>query len=122
MKRLLTILTLILTTLVLGCVAYANTPGSHSVSLTWVDADTSVVSYNIYKGTATGVCSGTPTPYATGVTAKSYTDASVVAGTTYFYAVSALNGQGGESACSAEAQAAVPNSPTTPTGLQGQGH
>src|SRR6266571_3132848 len=77
--------------------------GAHSVSLTWSDSDGTVVSYNIYRGNQTGVCLGTPTPYANSAT-KSYTDTAVVSGTTYVYAVSALNGTGGESACSSEAQ------------------
>lgn len=103
--------------LLLVTLAFANTPGKHSVSLTWVDSDASVVGYNIYRGLATGVCSGTPTPYASS-TSKSYVDASVTAGTTYFYAVSAVNGTGSESACSAEAQASVPSFPASPSNLQ----
>lgn len=102
--------------------AFANTPGQHSVVLTWIDADTTVVSYNVYRGLAAGVCSGTPTPYATGVTAKTYTDTAVTAGTTYVYAVSAVNGAGAESACSTEAQAAVPQTPATPNGLTAVAH
>lgn len=104
--------------LLLSAVAWAA-PGSHSVALTWADGDGTVVSYNVYRGTATGVCSGSPTPFAKGIVLKSYTDSSVTAGTTYFYAVSALNSAGGESACSAEAQATVPSSPAPPTNLQG---
>lgn len=99
--------------------ASANTPGQHSVSLNWQDSDGTIVSYNVYRGTAPGVCSGTPTPYATSAS-KSYVDSSVTAGTQYTYAVSGVNAAGGESACSAEAQVAVPSSPQTPTGLQGQ--
>lgn len=109
MKRL--ILLLLLSTL-----ALANTPGQHSVSLTWSETDTTVVSYNVYRGTATGVCSGTPTPY-TSSTVKSYTDTAVTQGTTYVYAVSALNSAGVESACSPEASATIPQGPTPPSGL-----
>jgi fibronectin type 3 domain-containing protein len=93
----------------------ATTPGKHTVVLTWSESTTGVT-FNVYRGTSSGVCSGTPTPYATGVTLLTYTDTSVVEGTTYFYAVSAV--KGGESACSSEAQASVPISPAPPTNLQ----
>jgi len=107
---------LILILILLGT-AWANTPGKHSVSLTWTETGCPTCTFNVYRGTATGVCLGTPTPYATGVTTTSYIDTAVTGGTTYFYAVSAVSG--GESACSSEAQAAVPSSPPSPTGLQG---
>ena len=107
--------------LAFASVALANTPGQHSVSLTWQDPDSSVISYNVYRGLVTGVCSGTPTPYASS-TVKSYIDTAVTAGSTYFYAVSAVNGAGGESVCSSETQATVPGSPQAPTGLQGTAH
>lgn len=95
--------------------SFANTPGKHSIVLTWTETTTGVT-FNVYRGTATGVCNGTPTPYATGVTALTFTDTAVVEGTTYVYAVSAV--KGGESACSNEAQATVPTSPAPPTNLQ----
>lgn len=95
--------------------------GQHYVVLTWTETDTTAISYNIYRGTATGVCSGFPTPYAS-TTAKTYNDTAVTAGTTYFYAVSAVNSAGAESACSAEAQATVPVSPASPSGLQVTAH
>lgn len=97
--------------------AHANTPGQHSVKLTWNEASCPSCTFNVYRGSVTGVCSGTPTPYATGVSATAYTDLAVTAGSTYVYAVSAVNG--GESACSAEAQVTVPTAPAPPTSLQG---
>lgn len=109
MKRVLLLLFLLVPLL------FANTPGKHSVVLTWSETTTGVT-FNVYRGTTTGVCSGTPTPYATGITALTFTDTTVVEGTTYVYAVSAV--KGGESACSNEAQATVPTSPTPPTNLQ----
>ena len=98
--------------------AFANTPGQHSVALSWTETDGTVVSYNIYRGTAAGVCSGNPKPLASSAT-KTFTDTTVVAGGTYVYAVSAVNGQGGESSCSTELQIAVPTSPASPSALQG---
>jgi len=101
--------------------AHASSPGQRSVSLTWTETPACpACTYNVYRGSTTGVCSGTPTPFATGITSTSYTDSTVVAGQGYFYAVSAVSGV--ESACSAEAQIAVPSAPATPSGLQGQTH
>lgn len=111
-------LTLLLVLCAMSLPAHANTPGQHSVSLSWQDSDQTVVSYNIYRGNAPGVCSGTPTPFASS-TSKAFVDSSVTAGTEYVYAVSAVNSTGGESACSIEAQVTVPSAPQTPTNLQG---
>lgn len=116
MKKLLFLLALLVP------FAFANTPGKHYVVLTWIDADASVVSYNVYRGTATGVCSGTPTPYFTGATAKTYTDNFVTTGTTYFYAVTAVDSTGSESSCSNEASATIPLGPSTPSGLSATAH
>jgi fibronectin type 3 domain-containing protein len=101
--------------------AHANTPGKHTVSLTWT-APTSGCSagctYDVYRATAAGACSGNPTPYATGITSTAYTDQNPALGATYFYDVSAV-GSGGESACSNELQVQVPTPPGAPSGLSG---
>lgn len=97
--------------------AMANTPGKHSVALTWTWSGTGTPTYNVYRGPATGVCSGSPTPFATGVTSTAFTDTTVAAGQTYVYAVTAV--LGGESTCSAEVQVSVPTSPVAPSNLQG---
>lgn len=98
--------------------AHANTPGQRSVSLTWLESDPTAVKWNVYRGLASGVCSGNPTPLSSS-SVKSYLDPSVTAGTTYFYAVSGLNAAGAEGPCSNEVQIAVPTAPQAPTGLQG---
>jgi fibronectin type 3 domain-containing protein len=111
-------LLVIVASMLLVAMAVANTPGKRSVVLTWTDPDTGVT-FNVYRGTAAGVCSGSPMPYATGVPALTYTDTAVVSGTTYFYNVSAVKG-GIEGPCSnAEAQVTVPTSPLAPSNLQG---
>ncbi len=56
--------------LVFALTLAANTPGKHTVALSWTASTTSGATYNIYRGTAAGVCTGTPTPYATGITTK----------------------------------------------------
>lgn len=99
--------------------AHANTPGKHSVALSWLESDPTAVSYNIYKGTVTGICSGTVVPYVAFWPTKTYLDVNAAAGQTPIYAISAVNGAGGESNCTPELQVTVPPSPSTPTGLQG---
>ena len=102
----------------LSVLAFANTPGKHTVALSWTASPTNGVTYNIYRGSSSGVCNGTPTPYATGISTTSYTDTNVSAGT-WYYNVSA-SGAGGESTCDGEVQISVPAITTQPpTALQG---
>lgn len=112
-------LSLLLILCVMTSTAHANTPGKHSVALSWLESDPTAVSYNIYKGTVTGICSGTVVPYVAFWPTKTYLDVNVAAGQTPIYAISAVNGAGGESNCTPELQVTVPPSPSTPTGLQG---
>jgi hypothetical protein len=76
-------------------------PLPRSVSLSW-PAPYSAASYNVYRGTASGVYD--PTPLATGVSTTTYIDSAVVVGTSYFYVVKAVNAIG-EGAASNEATA-----------------
>jgi hypothetical protein len=81
-------------------------PPTHSVSLSWTDGGSGVVGYNVYRGSSSGgpynkITSGNPT--------AAYTDNSVVAGQSYYYVATALDGSGMESAYSNEAQATVPS-------------
>lgn len=80
--------------------------GSHSVSLSWTASTSTVVGYNVYRGTVT---SG---PYtlvnSSLVTGTTYTDLAVASGQTYFYVVTAVNSSGTESVYSNQASAAVP--------------
>lgn len=110
-----------LITVVLTTMAFANTPGKHQVALSWLDSDPTAISYNIYKGITSGVCGtgGTVTPYVVFWPTKTYVDVNVAAGQTPIYAVSAVNGAGGESNCTPELQVTVPSAPQAPTGLQG---
>ena len=90
----------------------------HSVTLSWTAGDTNTTpldTYNVYK--ASGACTGTPTftklvsvaPTALCTTAApcSYQDLAVTAGSSYCYAVTALNG-GLESGKSPFASAVIP--------------
>jgi hypothetical protein len=99
--------------------AFANNPGKHSVALSWTASTTTGVTYNLYRGSAAGVCSGTPTPYATGITSTTFTDtANLTDGQTIYYNVSAVKG-GAESACDGELQVLIPVLPAPPSGLSG---
>jgi ABC-type spermidine/putrescine transport system permease subunit II len=81
---------------------------AHSVKLTWNDTvNPSGTTYNVYRASA--ACSTNPTLTkitASPISAMTYTDASVVNGTTYCFAVTAV-GPGGESAFSNEAPAVI---------------
>ncbi len=79
----------------------------HSVTLSWVASSTAgVVGYNVYRSTVSGG------PYArvtSGPDASlSYTDSAVVAGQSYFYVVTAVEGNGVESTYSNQAMAVIP--------------
>ena len=81
-------------------------PPSHSTSLSWTDGDSGITGYNVYRGSVSGG------PYAKINSALNanpvYNDNSVLAGQTYYYVTTAVDGSGGESAYSNEAQAVIP--------------
>jgi hypothetical protein len=82
-------------------------PAPQSVSLSWADGNSGVAGYNVFRSSVSGgpyaqINSGSePTP--------AFTDSSVVAGQTYYYVTTAINGSGEQSAYSNEATAVVPN-------------
>lgn len=98
--------------LILPGEAFANNPGGHAVFLTWNDTDPTAT-FNIYRGTSTGVCGKGKIPFASNIVTLAFEDDNVTQATTYFYSVTAVPQIGGESACSAEAQAAVSNTQGT---------
>jgi fibronectin type 3 domain-containing protein len=79
---------------------------AHSVSLSWSDTSAQIAGYNVYRSAVSGG------PYskinAALVAPTNYSDTSVVSGTTYFYAVTAVGTSGMESAFSNQTTAAVP--------------
>lgn len=102
----------ILLTLALLALPIFGQAAQHSVTLTWTDTSNPAgTTYSVYR--ATGVCSGAPTfsKLLTGVTAKTYTDATVTPGN-YCYQVTAVFA-GIESAPSPTALAPVPSWPPT---------
>ena len=60
---------------------------SHSLTIAWLASPTTGVKYNVYRNTA---ATGTFTKIATDVAALTYVDTAGIAGTTYFYEVSAI--------------------------------
>ena len=80
----------------------------HSVSVTWTASTSSnVTGYNVYRAITSGG------PYtklnSSPVTTLNYADATVVAGGTYYYVTTAVDGSGDESAHSTQVQAVVPS-------------
>jgi hypothetical protein len=78
----------------------------HTVDLSWT-ASTDAVSYNIYRGTASG---GPYTMINTSPdSTTAYTDSTVVSGQTYYYVATAVNSQSEESGYSNQATAVIPS-------------
>jgi hypothetical protein len=81
-------------------------PSAHSAGLTWQETDPSVVGYNIYRGQMHG---GPYQQINTALEASTnYTDYTVVAGNTYYYVTTAVDGAGRQSAYSNETKAVIP--------------
>jgi hypothetical protein len=94
-----------------------NTPGGvalsgtgvqtvqHSVTLNWNASTSPVQGYYVYRGTTSG---GPYTRLSSLEAALSYVDTSVTSGTTYYYAVTAVDSTNLESAYSNRASASLP--------------
>ena len=82
-------------------------PPQHSVGLSWnASSSQDVVGYNVYRG---GVSGGPYSKINTSLDASTnYTDNQVVAGQTYYYVTTAVDGNSVESGDSNEARAVIP--------------
>ena len=82
-------------------------PPQHSVGLSWkASSSQDVVGYNVYRG---GVSGGPYSKINTSLDASTdYTDNQVVAGQTYYYVTTAVDGNAVESGYSNQAQAVIP--------------
>ena len=80
--------------------------GVHTVGLSWDASTSAVIGYNVYRGTQSGgpYQRLTPSPEPT----TSYTDSTVLTGTTYYYVATAVDANHAESVYSNQAQAVVP--------------
>jgi fibronectin type 3 domain-containing protein len=95
----------------------AAAAGNGSVSLSWSapasDGGSAITGYDVYRGTTAG--GESTTPLAANVTPRTFTDATAVNGTTYFYTVAAVNAVGASppsNEASATPQATVPSAPS----------
>jgi hypothetical protein len=80
---------------------------SHWVDLTWDSPGSSVVGYNVYRGSVSG---GPYSKINSALDASTaYTDNAVTAGQTYYYVTTAVDGSGNESGYSNQAQAVIPS-------------
>ncbi len=94
-------------------VSSAATTTSHQVYLSWGASPSAVVGYRVYRGTVSG---GPSAPNTTApIPALDFTDTTVVAGTTYYYVVTAIDATGVESVYSNEVAAIIPSAPVTPS-------
>jgi hypothetical protein len=78
-------------------------PVQHSVSLSWGPSTSSVAGYRVYRDDGAGLL-----PFSAVISDLTYTDSTVVSGTTYHYAVTAVDPAGDESPYSNEVTAVVP--------------
>ena len=85
--------------------AVAGTGTAPQVSLGWSASTSPVEGYNVYRATAPGQYSKVNSALDPNT---SYTDMTVASGTTYYYAATAVNSSGQESAFSAPVEIAVP--------------
>jgi len=77
----------------------------HQVTVNWSES-ASVAGFNVYRSTVSG--SGYTKMNGTLISSTSYVDTAVTAGATYYYVVTAVDGNGVESAYSTQASATVP--------------
>jgi Cep192 domain 4/HYDIN/CFA65/VesB-like, Ig-like domain len=78
-------------------------PVQHSVLLSWGPSASSVTGYRVYRDDGSGLL-----PLSSIIPNLTYTDATVVSGSTYHYAVTAVDAVGVESPFSNEATAVIP--------------
>jgi len=81
--------------------------GLHWIGLSWTDSDATVAGYNVYRAAASGGPYSTQLNTSGLLASPSYMDSdpALVAGTTYYYVVKAVNSAGMESAQSNQSQA-----------------
>jgi cellulose 1,4-beta-cellobiosidase len=123
-KRILTAVALLLLAVAVGCGNGPDTPqnlvgtaGSGSAILSWdaVDAGTEKVTYNVYRGTASGSINS-KTKIASALSATTYTDTTLTAGATFYYQVTAQDTDG-ESGASNEVKVTLGGTLPAPANL-----
>ena len=84
----------------------ASAPVKHTVTLSWEPSISTVVGYNVYRGSVSGGPYSRLNPSLDSFT--SYADHSVLSGKTYYYVVTALDDTNIESAFSNQASVTIP--------------
>jgi hypothetical protein len=92
---------------ILGGGCRTDTYHPHAATLTWVASTTPNVTYSVYRSENAG---GPYSVVKAGVKILSFFDPNVVAGRTYYYAVTAVDASGNPSVNSNEATATIPSS------------
>jgi hypothetical protein len=87
-------------------VSAAGSQQAHSVALSWTASTSTVRGYNVYRSTTSG--SGYAKLNAALLSAVSFSDTTVLSGTTYFYVATAVDSGGDESLDSNQVTAAIP--------------
>ena len=80
-------------------------PVQHSVDVSWNASTSTVTGYNVYRGSQSG---GPYSMLNSTLQSLTFTDSTVQSGTTYYYVVTAVDGNGIESVFSNEAPAVIP--------------
>jgi hypothetical protein len=85
------------------------------VNLSWdANSESGVVGYNVYRATTSFEATSTATRLTnTSISATSFADTDVASGTTYYYRVTAVDGEGNESGLSREVNATPSSDPGT---------
>jgi fibronectin type 3 domain-containing protein len=109
MPRYCQALAIIAIALFTGCGGGTTAPllQQHSVSLSWIPSVSTVIGYNVYRGTTPGG------PYPTKLTPAlqtetSMVDSTVMGGTTYYYVATSVDQNDVESGFSNQWTAAIP--------------
>ncbi len=95
------------------------TPGDGTTQLSW-EAAGGADTYNVYRSTSSGVDASSD-PLGTGISSVEYTDETAENGTEYFYVVTAVASDGGESDPSGEASTVPFASPSGLSATPGDG-
>jgi len=123
LKRILTAVAMLLLAVTVGCGDGPDSPknlvgtaGSGGAVLNWeaVDAGAEKVTYNVYRGTVSGSINA-KTKIASALTTLTYTDTTLITGTTFYYQVTAQD-PSGESDASNEVTVSLGGLPA-PTNL-----
>lgn len=86
----------------------------HSATLSWTASTSTVAGYNVYRRTANTALAKIG---STSSAVRTFQDASVLAGTTYFYAVTSFDASAVESIFTNEITAAIPANPPGPVAI-----